>query len=121
MTDASQAIARLRELRDEYWKAAGPFKMLPYKPPERLSLFDLSGRYIAESAIALPALLECAEALEKVARQAQVFDDVGGVAFDDQFEPFDLTTNGHRIVGLTVGDLRKARLALQALAEGGGE
>jgi hypothetical protein len=63
---ASDKIARLRELRDEYWKAAGPFKMPPNVPAAGLNVFQVE-RYFAETAsVALPALLECAEALDKV-------------------------------------------------------
>jgi len=61
------AIERLRELHAEYWKAAGPFKMPPNNPPESMALFELTHHYVAVSAIALPALLECAEAVQYIA------------------------------------------------------
>lgn len=97
--NANDVIARLRELRDEYWKAAGPFRLPPNVPAAGLNVFQVE-RYFAETAsVALPALLECASALE------QLLDDLGQLA---PAEP-------------SIQAVEEARAALQALAEGGGE
>jgi hypothetical protein len=64
MTDASQAIARLRELHAEHLKAAGPFKSPRNRRPlDHLRLAELDRDFVAAASVALPALLECAEAL----------------------------------------------------------
>ena len=75
----ASAIERLRELHAEYWKAAGPFKMPPNNPPASMALFDLTHHYVAVSAIALPALLECASAL---AKHRHHFPHLGEADFD---------------------------------------
>jgi hypothetical protein len=76
---ASEAIARLRELRAK--ATAHRFTMMD----EEVALHD-----------ALPALLECAEALEKIAKLPRYTDG------DNEAQDI-------------------ARAALQALAEGGGK
>jgi hypothetical protein len=94
MTDASQAIARLRELHAEHLKAAGPFKSPRNRRPlDHLRLAELDRDFVAAASVALPALLECAEALEYLLEACIANHDAKS----------------------------KARAALQALAEGGGE
>jgi hypothetical protein len=67
MTDASQAIARLRELHAEHLKAAGPFKApRATRPLDHLRLAELDRDFVAAASVALPALLECAEAVQKI-------------------------------------------------------
>jgi hypothetical protein len=63
---ASEAIARLRELSAQHWAASGPFKMPPNTPIDELSLFGLNKNFLAAAAVTLPALLECAEAVQKI-------------------------------------------------------
>jgi len=106
----ASAIERLRELHAEYWKAAGPFKMPPNNPPASMALFDLTHHYVAVSAIALPALLECASALEAFASEYDQRREHMGHQPDD-WPPFP---TAYRIM---VGDLRRARAALDALAK----
>ena len=67
---ASDVIARLRELSEQHWAASGPFKMPPNTPVEELSLFGLNRNFLAAAAVTLPALLECAEALERLLPEA---------------------------------------------------
>lgn len=99
----ASAIERLRELHAEYWKAAGPFKMPPNNPPASMALFDLTHHYVAVSAIALPALLECASALEAIMGAEIIYTG----AIHETLEASDMH------VDLT----QKARAALDALAK----
>jgi hypothetical protein len=125
MTDASQAIARLRELREgqlakELHKRFMACATLPGREdygvwPEwaqdprnwpYLRHVTSSTPAIVAAMNSLPALLECAEALE--AAEVALVNCVPTVSEDQMPEP------GR-------GALHKIRLALQALAEGGGE
>ena len=91
---ASDVIARLRELSEQHWAASGPFKAPRNRRPlDHLRLAELDRDFVAAASVALPALLECAEALE--------------------------TVRGCGVLPISVGRIVDA--ALQALAEGGGE
>ena len=104
---ASDVIARLRELSEQHWAASGPFKMPPNTPVEELSLFGLNRNFLAAAAVTLPALLECAEALEDLA--------------DMVSEAGQYMTAQSGMTAARLGESRdKARAALQALAGGGG-
>jgi hypothetical protein len=94
---ASDKIARLRELSEQHWAASGPFKApRNRKPLDHLRLAELDRDFVAAASVALPALLECAEALERLLPEA----------INDRY----VTQSGA---------VEKARAALQALAEGG--
>ena len=112
----TSAIERLRELHAEYWKAAGPFKMPPNNPPASMALFDLTHHYVAVSAIALPALLECASALERVLAacdQGRVVErGHGGMTIDAQIRRSVIN-------GVPAMPVEEARAALDALAAQG--
>jgi hypothetical protein len=94
---ANDVIARLRELHAEHLKAAGPFKSPRNRRPlDHLRLAELDRDFVAAASVALPALLECADALEKIASSP-----TGGVGCN----PAEF--------------VKDARAALQALVEGG--
>jgi len=105
---ASEAIARLRELHAEHLKAAGPFKSPRNKRPlDHLRLAELDRDFVAAASVALPALLECAEALEGL------HDDTVEYVTLNKLHDADGSPaiNNHW--------MKKARAALQALAGGG--
>jgi hypothetical protein len=125
---ASDVIARLRELRAK--ATAGRLLALPDNPKSdkvwRVSdgedfvcqLFSGHGEFdnakanaaaIVAAMNSLPALLECASVLADIAAQK-----TGAELDEDQYEHADFE-GGYGIV------IDKARAALQALAEGGGE
>ena len=107
MTDASQAIARLRELHAEHLKAAGPFKSPRNRRPlDHLRLAELDRDFVAAASVALPALLECAEALRVLSWHYEELATMDGDVSREQLQAHD-------------GPLKQARVALQALAEGG--
>ncbi len=131
---ASDVIARLRELRAKatagdwlaiksprhnHWKIGDGrsvyFDVCNFINIEHFAKWGTSGtaednaKYTAAAMNSLPALLECAEALEVFARAARSID----VDPPGDHEP------SHGRGSVTAGDLRKARAALQALAEGG--
>jgi hypothetical protein len=97
---ASEKIARLRELHAEHLKAAGPFKSPRNRRPlDHLRLAELDRDFVAAASVALPALLECASALE------QLLDDLGQLA---PAEP-------------SIQAVEEARAALQALSQTTGD
>jgi len=96
---ASEAIAKLRETHKRWVNFD-------------LSMLDEE----AEIARSLPALLECAEALEAALRALDLYE----VAHDQDAGTWGLDTLNDAEC-LNVDAATKARLALQALAEGGGE
>jgi hypothetical protein len=101
---ATETIARLRELSEQHWAASGPFKMPPNTPIEELSLFGLNRNFVAAAAVTLPALLECAEAVQKIHDHLSDYIDA------------------RKKVDVSVAvAFETSRAALQALAEGGGE
>lgn len=113
---ASEKIARLRELHAEHLKAAGPFKSPRNRRPlDHLRLAELDRDFVAAASVALPALLECAEALEAALRALDLYE----VAHDQDAGTWGLATLNDAEC-LNVDAATKARLALQALAEGGG-
>jgi len=116
---ASDVIARLRELHAEHLKAAGPFKTPRNRRPlDHLRLADLDRDFVAAASVALPALLECAEALEKVLAACDqgrmVERGAGGMTIAAQIRRSVIN-------GVPAMPIEEARAALQALAGGSGE
>jgi hypothetical protein len=105
---ASDKIARLRELSEQHWAASGPFKMPPNTPVEELSLFKLNRNFLAAAAVTLPALLECAEALDSL----KITDE--GIRALQANGPI-----GRLTIYVDLETASKARAALDALAGGG--
>jgi hypothetical protein len=102
---ASDVIARLRELHAEHLKAAGPFKAPRNRRPlDHLRLAELDRDFVAAASVALPALLECAEALEDLA--------------DMVSEAGQYMTAQSGMTAARLGESRdKARAALDALSK----
>jgi len=134
---ASEAIARLRELRakataEELHKRFMACATLPSREdygvwPEwaqdphnwpYLRYVTNSTPAIVAAMNSLPALLECAEALEKVLAACDqgrmVERGAGGMTIDAQIRRSVIN-------GVPAMPIEEARAALQALAEGGGE
>lgn len=60
-------VERLRDLHAEYTKAAGPFVMSRTQVAvEEMRLFALRNEFEATAMVIIPALLACAEALDKI-------------------------------------------------------
>jgi hypothetical protein len=103
MTDASQAIARLRELRGLATKG----KWSAFSHPElgELSCYDAAA--IVAAMNSLESLLACASVLADIAAQK-----TGAELDEDQYEHADFE-GGYGII------IDKARAALQALSKTG--
>lgn len=105
MTEVRELATALRELADAGHEVSGAADTM---------------RQAASAIEALSTQVEeLKAALRPFARQAQIFDpyhvEPMQFVYTEEFEPFDLTGFGTRIVGLTVGDLRRARaLSLEA-------
>ena len=129
---ASDEIARLRELRAKV--TAGPWAIAGQRAEWATIITGKDGeakidaRHPEDAAAIVAAmnsherLLACAEALSPFATFGEIIssDPAMSAQADDTPAAMLLFSDGVRLP-LTFADLRKARAALQALAEGGGE